>query len=112
MHAWKGFAVRIKFFLVVNACYIVSYVCQVKKVEIIGVDEQQYIDEYTEAQRIGIGIGVGLAAVVLILLIYYCVVSKNPVAQLCVSRALLKLRLYLNCLLSGSIVAKKFGRLR
>ncbi|KAL9986462.1 hypothetical protein ACROYT_G000615 [Oculina patagonica] len=45
----------------------------VEKVELIGADEEDYVDEYTEIQRIGIGIGVGLAVVVLIILIYFCV---------------------------------------
>lgn len=43
--------------------------------ELIGTDQDAYVEKYTEAQRIGIGIGVGLAVVVLILLIFYCVVS-------------------------------------
>ncbi|XP_078369902.1 uncharacterized protein LOC144653707 isoform X2 [Oculina patagonica] len=46
---------------------------KVEKVELIGADEEDYVDEYTEIQRIGIGIGVGLAVVVLIILIYFCV---------------------------------------
>ena len=39
---------------------------------LVGDDEDKYIDEYTEAQRIGIAIGVALAVLVVIFIIIYC----------------------------------------
>lgn len=46
--------------------------------EIVGVDEDKYIPEYTEAQRIGIAIGVALAILVVVLIVIYFVVSCYP----------------------------------
>ncbi|KAM7450796.1 hypothetical protein ABFA07_001495 [Porites harrisoni] len=46
---------------------------KVTKVEIVGVDEDKYIPEYTEAQRIGIAIGVALAILVVVLIVIYFV---------------------------------------
>lgn len=54
------------------------YYFKVTKLEIVGVDEDKYIPEYTEAQRIGIAIGVALAILVVVLIVIYFVVSCYP----------------------------------
>lgn len=45
---------------------------------LVGDDEDEYIPEYTEAQRIGIAIGVALAILVVVLIVIYFVVSCYP----------------------------------
>ena len=45
---------------------------------LVGDDEDEYIPEYTEAQRIGIAIGVALPILVVALIVIYFVVSCYP----------------------------------
>jgi len=47
-------------------------------VVLVGDDEDEYIPEYTEAQRIGIAIGVALPILVVALIVIYFVVSCYP----------------------------------